>query len=273
MRIVMTEKAPRALARLAACAALAWAGIAGATPSTTYWAPSTTYVQPFLVPHVTYDTYFWEGTVAGQAGSPLYPIDVGLTMGVLPFEKLNLEIGFDLFLPSPDPLQLNAKLGAPEGAFFPGSPSLAAGIYGVGTKESSEGTAGTDFNIVYAMAQKNLPWGGYLAAGGYYGAGSRILWLGSDGSENRAGFMGAIAAPDWNVGLPGLRKIVLVADVQTGENVFGAGGLGAYLYFTDTISLLTGPVWFFDRDLQPGQRDLLWTVQLDVDVPLRPAAR
>jgi hypothetical protein len=241
---------------------------AWATPSTTYWAPSTTYVQPFLVPHVTYDTYFWKGTVAGQAGSPLYPIDVGLTMGVLPFEKLNLEVGFDLFLPSEDPLQLNAKIGVPEGVFFPGSPSLAAGIYGVGTKSSSSTEPGTDFLVVHGMVQKNLPWGGYLSAGGYYGAGSRILWLGSDGSENRAGFMGAVAAPDWNVNLPGLKKVVFVADVQTGENVFGAGGPGVYLYFTDSVDLLTGPVWFFDRDLQPGGRNLLWTVQLDIDASL-----
>ncbi len=259
------KKHPTVLATLAAVAS---AQTARATPSTTYWAPSTTYVQPFLVPHVTYDTYFWKGTVAGQAGSPLYPIDTGLTMGVLPFEKLNLEVGFDLFLPSKDPLQLNAKLGVPEAAFFTGSPSLAVGIYGVGTKSSSSTEAGTDFDLVYGQVQKNLPWGGYVSAGGYYGAGSRILWLGSDGRENRAGFMGAVAAPDWNVNLPGLKKVVFVADVQTGKNVFGAGGPGVYLYFTDTVDLLTGPVWFFDRDLQPGGRDLLWTVQLDIDVQL-----
>lgn len=259
--------------RVAMACAGTWAGVAGATPSTTYWAPTTTYVQPFLVPHITYDTYFWKGTVAGQAGSPLYPIDTGLTIGVLPYEKLSLEVGFDLFLPSDDPLQLNAKVGVPEGVFFGGSPSLAAGIYGVGTKKSSDTVAGTDYEILYAVAQKNLPWGGYLAAGGYYGAGSKILWLGSDGSENRAGFLGAVAAPDWNVGLPGLKKIVLVADVQTGKNVFGAGGVGAYLYFTDSIDLLTGPVWFFDSDLQPGQRNVLWTVQVDIDFPVRRAPR
>jgi hypothetical protein len=253
---------------LAACAAISWAASAAATPSTTYWAPSTTYVQPFLVPHVTYDTYFWRGAVAGQAGSPLYPVDTGLTMGILPFEKLNLEVGFDLFLPSPDPLQLNAKLGLAEGALFAGSPSLAAGIYGFGTKASSGGVPGTDFRVLYGQLQKSLPWGGYLSAGGYYGAGPRILWLGSDGAANRAGFMGGVAAPDWNVNLPGLKKVVLVGDVQTGKNVFGAGGPGVYLYFTDDIDVLTGPVWFFDRALQPGGRDLLWTVQLDVDVRL-----
>jgi hypothetical protein len=31
---------------------------------------------------------------------------------------------------------------------------------------------------------------------------------------------------------------------------------------------LTGPVWFFDKALQPGGRSWMWTVQLDVDIPL-----
>ena len=59
-----------------------------------------------------------------------------------------------------------------------------------------------------------------------------------------------------------------MADVQTGSNVFGAGGPGLYVYFTDNIDLLTGPVFFFDPALQPGGRRMLWTVQLDVDVTL-----
>jgi hypothetical protein len=242
-----------------------------ATPSTTYWAPSTTYVQPYLVPHITYDTYFAKGPApaAGETSpgpvpnSPVYPITTGLTMGVLPWEKLQLEIGFDLLLPSPNPFLVNAKLGTPEGTFFGGSPSLAVGIFGVGTK-----TGVTDFDILYGQVQKNLPWGGYLSAGAYYGAGSTSLWTASDGGENRVGFMGAIAGPDIAIGIPGLKKIVPVADVQTGKNVFGAGGGGLYFYFTDTIDLLTGPVFFFDKALQPGGRSYLWTLQLDVDVTL-----
>src|SRR5262245_55192999 len=91
------------------CAALLSTGAARATPSTTYWAPSTTYVQPFLVPHLTYDTYFGKGVFAGQAGSPIYPVTTGIEIGVLPWKALQLEVGFDLLLPSEDPLLLNAK--------------------------------------------------------------------------------------------------------------------------------------------------------------------
>jgi hypothetical protein len=106
------------------CAVLLATGAAQATPSTSYWAPSTTYVQPFLVPHITYDTYFGKGPIAGTAGSPLYPIDTGIEIGILPWKQLQLEVGFDLLLPSEDPFLFNAKIGTPEDTFFTGSPSL-----------------------------------------------------------------------------------------------------------------------------------------------------
>jgi hypothetical protein len=244
---------------------------ARATPSTTFWAPSTTCVQPFLVPHITYDTYFGNkpAPASGQTSPgpiqnpPIYPVTTGLTVGVLPWEKLQLEVGFDLLLPSKDPFFFNAKLGTPQGTFFNGSPALAAGVFALGTRSD-----GTDFDIVYAQAQENFPWGGYLSAGAYYGAGSKLLWTSSDGNVNRWGFMGAIAAPDIKVNLPGLKKMVPVADIQTGKNIFGAAGGGLYFYFNDAIDLLTGPLFFFDKALQPGGHTFFWTVQLDVDMAL-----
>ncbi len=247
---------------------------AQATPSTTFWAPSTTYIQPYLVPHITYDTYFWKGPNAGVAGSPLYPIDTGITIGVLPFEKLQLEIGYDLLLPTEKSLLflLNAKLGTPEGAFFTGSPSLAVGIFGVGLKGKSDSNLGTSYDILYGQIQRTLPWGGFVSVGGYYGAGTKELWFGDDGKEHRAGFIGAIAGPDVPVNLPGLKKLVVAADVQTGNNVFGAAGGGLYLYFTDAIDILTGPVYFFDGAGQPGGKHWMWTVQLDVDIAFKAAA-
>lgn len=259
---------------LTICAAFGWAGAARATPSTTVWAPSTTYIQPYLVPHVTYDTYFGKGPAPGALNSPAYPTTTGLTMGVLPWEKLNLEVGFDLMLPLNDPFMLNAKLGTPEGTFFAGSPSLAVGIYGVGTKSDV-----SNYNILYGQLQKSLPWGGFLSVGGYYGAGSPVLWteLADDGTPtgnlNRAGFIGGAASPDINIDIPGLKKIFLSADVQTGKNVFGAAGGAINFFFTDSIGILTGPVFFFDKGAQPGQRDFMWTIQADLDITLfKPAA-
>src|SRR2546427_4145110 len=251
-----------------AFAALFAATAASATPSTTFWAPSTTAIQPFLTPHLTYDTYFWKGPTAGQAGSPVYPITTGLTMGVLPWENLQLELGFDALLPSSDPLLFNAKLGVPEDKLFPFQPSFAIGIFGVGTKASTDTELGTDYNILYAQLQHTIPSvGGYVSVGGYYGLQDKLL-KGSDGSTTRAGFMGGFISPDINVNLPWLLKMNVAADVQTGKNVFGAAGGGLYFYFTDKVDILTGPVYYFDPASQPGGKQWFWTVQLDIDMPL-----
>jgi hypothetical protein len=259
--------------KLIPAALLAFATAASATPTTTFWAPSTTAIQPFLTPHITYDTYFWKGPIAGQAGSPLYPVTTGITMGVLPWENLQLELGFDLLLPSPDPLLLNAKLGVPEDKLFPFQPSFAVGIMGVGTKTSTDTALGTDYNMLYAQIQHTIPAvGGYVSVGGYYALQDK-LFQASDGSgTSRAGFMGGFISPDINIDLPWLLKMNVTADVQTGKNAFGAVGGGLYFYFTDKVDLLTGPVYFLDSGSQPGGRQWFWTVQLDIDLPLRSPA-
>jgi hypothetical protein len=258
--------------KLVLAATLLVTGSAFATPTTTFWAPSTTGIQPFLTPHITYDTYFWKGPGAGQAGSPVYPITTGLTMGVLPWENLQLELGFDLLLPGSDPFLFNAKLGFPEDKLFPYQPSFAVGIQGVGTKQSTQTTLGTDYNMLYAQLQHTIPVvGGYVSVGGYYGLQDK-LYQASDGTgTNRAGFIGGFVSPDVPVNQPWLTKINVLGDVQTGKNAFGAVGGGVALYFTDKIDVITGPVYFLDPGAQPGGRQWFWTVQLDIDLPLRPA--
>ena len=151
----------------------------------------------------------------------------------------------------------------PESSLFKGSPALSAGIYNVGFK-----TGLTDYNVLHFMAQKSIHGGGYVAAGLYHGLGNEALFTNSEGNVVRTGALAGFFSPDINVGVKGLKKVNLTADVQTGQNVLGAGGVGLYVYFTDAIDLLTGPVFFFERALQPGGRRMLWTLQLDVDVPL-----
>lgn len=244
------------------CAGLLVATGAAATPSTTVWAPSTTAIQPYLTPHLTYDTYFWNKGSAGSTSSPIYPVTTGLTMGVLPFEDVQLELGFDLLLPASDPLLLNAKLGIPEDKLLSWAPSFAVGIFGVGTASA------TRYDMVYGQLQHSLPFGGFVSAGGYYAL-SDTLFHASTGEVQRAGFMGGVGSPDINVNWPWLQKITVAADVQTGKNAFGAVGGALSLYFTDKVSLLTGPIVFFDRDVQPGSSRMMWTMQLDIDMPLR----
>ncbi|WP_248344816.1 hypothetical protein [Anaeromyxobacter paludicola] len=249
---------------LAAAALLLSATAARATSSTTFWTPATTYVQPYLVPHLTYDTYVSERSA--------FQNDYGLTVGVLPFEKLQAEVGIDSFMPglASTNLYLNAKLGVPEGAFGEWSPGLSGGIYGVGFKSDV-----SDFDILHAELGKTFPMIGALTVGGYYGLNDKLL-VSSSGDVQRAGFMAGWTSPDVVLNLTGLNKINFTADVQTGKNAFGAVGGGIGLYFTPAIDILTGPVFFFDSNATtmlpgPGIRgtgrpDWLWTVQLDVDL-------
>jgi hypothetical protein len=255
---------------LAACALLGAATTARATPSTTFWTPATNYVQPYLVPHITYDTYVSERSA--------FQNDYGLTVGVLPYEKLQAEVGVDSFMPglATNNLYLNGKLAIPEGAFGEYMPGVSGGIFGLGFKSDV-----SDFDILHLELGKTLPYIGNLTVGGYYGLNEKLL-VSSSGSTERAGFMASWTSPDININLPGLNKIVFMADLMTGKNAFGAAGGGIGLYFTPSIDILTGPVFFFDSNTTtqltgPGfpagiaRPDWLWTVQLDVDFDLRPA--
>jgi hypothetical protein len=235
---------------------------AHATPSTTFWAPSTASCQARGVPHVTYDTYFWKGPPAGTQGAPGYPIDTGLTAGILPYDKVQAEAGFDVLLPTDYPLLLNMKLCTPESSLFKGSPGISFGIYNWGFKDNV-----TNYNVLHLMFQKGLPTGGYVAAGLYHGL-NDTLFTNSDGNVVKTGAMIAAGSPDVQLGLKGLKKLNLVGDIQTGKNVLGAWGLGTNVYFADNVSILVGQVFFLDKNLQPGGTQYMWTVQLDVDIPL-----
>src|SRR5262245_11327773 len=240
------------------------AHIASATPSSTFWAPSVATCQAKYVPHISYDTYYGRGTPPPGLGAPTYPIDTGLTMGILPWNKVQSEVGYDTLFPSSNPVFffLNGKLCTPESSLFKTSPAIGGGIYNVGFRKNV-----TNANILYVMAQKTLPIGGYVAGGIYHGT-NDVLFTNSDGEIVKTGAMFSATSPDINVGLKGLKKIVVLGDVQTGKNVFGAGGFGVEVYFNDYINLIVGPVFFIDTALQPGGAGTMWTTQLDIDIPL-----
>jgi len=243
---------------IAAASLLSAATAAQATPSTTFWTPATTYTQPYLVPHLTYDTY------VGEQG--LIPNDYGLTIGVLPFEKLQGEIGVDVFYPgyTESSLYLNAKLTLPENAFGAWQPGLSVGIQSFGFEKDV-----SDYGHLHVTVGKTFAGIGSVAVGAYYGM-NENLYVGSDGKTNRSGFMASYVSPDVTVGLPGLQKVVFLADYASGKNGFGGYGGGVGLYFTPAIALLTGPVWLVDSDAAKAAygSSFLWTVQVDVDVEL-----
>jgi hypothetical protein len=246
-----------------AAALLAFAGPAMATPSTVVWTPATTYTQPYLVPHLTYDTY------VGERGN--LQNDYGLTVGFLPSEKIQGEVGFDLFYPgfTKDFFQLNGKLTLMEGALGEWAPGLSVGVANLGFKKDV-----SNYGVTYAALGKGFGQAGTIGLGGYYGAMSKLLWTGSSGTVARTGVMASYTSADINLNLTGLKKVVLGADVASGKNWLGAVGAAATFYFTDSIDVLTGPVWFLDKDIYKGATggNFVWTIQVDVDFDLRPPA-
>jgi hypothetical protein len=229
---------------------------AGATPSTTYWTPCVIDFQGYKVGHITYDNYTTLGKRPPDAGS--FPNDLGLTVGVLPFDKLQAEVGFDWMEPTDFPLSFNAKIGAPEGALFKGAPALEVGLVNFGVKKNV-----TDQNIVDFITGRSLPGGlGRVHLGAYVGN-SRVL-RNSSGDRADKGYMVAYDYGFMSTKGPNgdFNRLVLAGDYASGRNAFGGGGGGLYYYFTKDISLLGGPVWFNDTGIN-GQWK--WTTQLDVN--------
>lgn len=236
-----------------------FAGIAYATPSTTYWTPMTMDIQPYGVVHIGVDNYFTLFRKAINGGGS-FPTDFGLTMGVLPFDKLQMEIGVDLMESSDYPLMFNAKIGSPEDALFKGSPTLQLGIFNVGTKSDV-----TNQNIIHAVIGKTIPGIGRVAVGPYIG--NKKVLVDKDGNKENTGFMvsfdrGFMPVKDHS---GEYNKLVFAADYASGKNALGGGGAGLYYYFTKDISLLTGPVWFNEEAINGKWK---WTIQLDINVPI-----
>jgi hypothetical protein len=157
-----------------------------ATPSSTFWSPATASCQAWKVVHVTYDSYFRKGPGMDSDSASAYPTDYGLEMGFLPYEKIQGEIGWDALYPSEDPDLLNVKLCTPESSLFDGSPAISFGIMAVGFKKDV-----SDYNLLHLVFQKSLPFGGYVAAGGYSGQ-NKTLFTNSDGKVERSGFLFSI---------------------------------------------------------------------------------
>ncbi|MEK6700481.1 MAG: hypothetical protein AABZ10_15720 [Nitrospirota bacterium] len=229
-----------------------------ATPSTTYWTPMTMDIQGYKVLHLGIDNYFTTGKRSATGEQGAFPTDIGLTMGVLPYEKILMEVGVDALYPSDYPYYFNAKIGAPENALFKGAPALQVGIFNVGTKKDV-----TNQDIVYGVIGKTLPGVGRLTVGPYIGN-SKVL-LATDGTKENTGYMVAFdrgfksakdaAGNEYN-------KFVFAADYASGKNAIGGGGVGLYYFFTKDISLLTGPVWFNEQAINGAWK---WTTQLDIN--------
>lgn len=236
------------------------ASVASATPSTQIWIPSTD-IQPYKVLHYGADAYIktermTDGTREGSV------INNGLTVGVLPFEKIQAEVGIDhrnigtgdgpsavsTEIYNANPFYFNAKVGIPEDALFKGSPALAIGGFDFGTKQ-----AVTDFNIVYALAATSTPVGRFSV--GYFEGNDKLL-LDHKGEKDNKGVLAS-----WDRTMKEISdKLWLAVDYQGSNSSYGALSAGAAWAFTDKVSVIVGYDIYNNRNLKPTA-----TVQLDIN--------
>ncbi|HBG06809.1 MAG: hypothetical protein A2075_19365 [Geobacteraceae bacterium GWC2_58_44] len=236
---------------------IAATGVAMATPSTQIWIPSTD-VQGFKSLHLGIDNYIRTSnahSVEAADGTGFRPnvYVLGLTGGILPFEKLQAEIGVDYTVnginaADSNPLSFNVKVATPEASLFTFSPALAVGAYGMGTKKDL-----TNANIVYGLAAKTLPVVGRLSAG-YYVGNDDVLGDDDDG-----------VLLSWDRTLAEISdKLWVAVDYQGGDNSFGAFSFGASWAFSKNVSVIFGYDIYNEKSLGG---DNTFTTQLDINFP------
>lgn len=243
------------ISKLLACTAalsLFSAGIALATPSTQIWIPSTD-VQKVGTYHLGIDNY-----VAGEGDqSPAYVL--GLTTGVSPSEKIQVEVGIDYIVNGTGaddyPLYFNAKVATPEGTLFDGSPALAVGGYNFGTNSSSSSAFRTDQNIIYGLVAKTVPVVGRFSLG-YYTANKDAVYNPVTLGSNHSGSL-----VSWDRTLTEISpKLWAGIDYQGGKSALGALSFGVSWAFADNVAVIVGYDIYNNKDLNDT-----FTTQLDIN--------
>ncbi|HAK60081.1 MAG TPA: hypothetical protein DCO77_06815 [Nitrospiraceae bacterium] len=221
-----------------------------ATPSTQIWIPSTD-IQAYKKVHFGFDTYI--KTESNPAGTEPTVNNFGLTMGVLPTEKVQMEVGIDyrdLGASHQYPMYYNAKVGAAEGALFTGSPAFAVGGYEFGTKSNA-----TDYNIIYGLAAKTFGKLGRISVG--YFQGNDVLLKDANGNPDEAGLLFS-----WDRTLSEIsEKLWAAIDYMGTDSSYGALSFGVAWSVADNVGLILGyDIFNDDVTYKPTA-----TVQVDMD--------
>lgn len=219
-----------------------------ATPSTIIWIPSVDF-QKYMSFHLGIDNYFTVFKKGIGQGGVAFPIDIGLTVGVLPFEKFQAEVGVDLFEPTQSPWSFNAKIGVPEGAFAAWLPAIAVGGFNFGVEKNL-----TDYNIIYGIAAKTLPFVGRLSVG-YY-TGNKNLLVDNNGNVDNSGIL-----LSWDKQLAEINEnLWLAVDYQGGKNSLGAVSYGLAWSFSKNVSVI------FAIDVFNNNAPSTFSTQLDINI-------
>lgn len=205
--------------------------ISFSTPSTQIWIPSTDF-QKWKTMHLGLDNYIRTSKTDGVRGAGIF--DLGLTTGLLPFEKFQGEVGVDFLSMGDDnyddyPVYFNAKLGFPENALFGGSPAIAVGAYNLGLKKNL-----TNYNIFYGLIAKTIPVLGRISVG-YYTGNDKLLV-----DENLEKANDGILL-SWDRTMTEISdKLWVAVDFQGGQNYLGALNFGAAWSFSKNVSVIIG---------------------------------
>lgn len=243
------------------------AGMAFATPSTQIWIPSTD-IQAYKSVHLNLDTYIRASGVVKTTGNtaPRDPnvIMMGPTIGVLPFEKIQAEVGFDYAVAGTEPgdnypFMGHFKLGTPEDSLFTFSPALAVGVYNIGASHKPGMMSGQ--NIVYGLAARTLPLVGRLSAGGY--TGSKIAFAVDDTKVDKAQNTGVLLS--WDRTISEISdKLWLAVDYMGGNNINGAFSFGVSWAFSKNVTVILGYDIYKEKTLAGNNT---FTTQVDINWP------
>jgi len=201
------------------------------TPSTQIWIPSTDF-QKWKTLHLGLDNYLRMSKINAVRGAGI--TDIGLTTGLLPFDKFQGEIGVDYLYMGDNiyddhPFYFNAKIGLPEDAIFKSSPAIVLGAYNFGLKKNL-----TDYNIIYGEIAKTIPVLGRLSVG-YYTGNKKVL---VDENLKKAN-NGLLLS--WDRTMTEISdKLWLAVDYQGGKNYLGALSFGASWAFSKNVSVIFG---------------------------------
>jgi hypothetical protein len=199
------------------------------TPSTQIWIPSTDF-QKWKTMHLGLDNYIRTAKINGVRGAGIF--DLGLTTGLLPFEKFQGEIGVDYMYMGDNnyddyPIYFNAKIGLPEDALFKYSPAIALGAYNIGLKKNL-----TNYNILYGAIAKTIPILGRLTVG-YYTGNDKVL-VDENLKKANSGLL-----LSWDRTMTEISdKLWLAVDYQRGKNYLGALNFGASWAFSKNVSVI-----------------------------------
>src|ERR1035437_1494483 len=234
--------------------------VAMATGSTQIWIPSTD-IQGFKTVHLGIDNYIRTSSQAdGTRGAGIY--DMGLTTGILPFSKVQAEIGID-YLSMGDknydihPIYFNGKIAILEDSLFKGAPAIAVGASNFGLKANL-----TNYNMVYGLIAKTIPVVGRVSVG-YY-TGSKTLLVDEFGKASNSGLL-----LSWDRSMTEIsNKLWFAVDYQGGKNYMGALNLGFSWAFSKNVSVIFGYDIYNNKNAFYNTNNVnanTFTTQLDIN--------